>query len=230
MNTSGSFYFKNFIRGAKVIIFFGSVHSNSKEQLDLISQEISNLDPELILVEGNFNLATFKSEEEAIQFGGEMGYVSFLAKSKNIKIDSNDPLFSEDISFVEGRYCREVCFAYFLLRNISAKSTEEASLNNIKENSNWEEFDYSINNLRKIFKLVLGEEYILAKDYSDYFNPNLNLSIFNKITLELNEFRDEFMLEKLKESLRKYNRIFIIKGVHHLNKTESKIRELLKNE
>jgi len=230
MNISGEFCVKNFIRGAKAIIFFGSVHSNSKEQLDLILQEISNFNPELILVEGGFHFASFKSQEEAIESGGEMGYVSFLAKDKKINLESNDSPFSEDILFVEREYGRKVCFAYFFLRNISAAWTEEASLNNIKENSNWEGFEYSLDNLKRIVKLVLGEEYSLANDYSSYFNPTLNLNLFNKITLELNEFRDEFMLKKLKENLTKYNRIFIIKGVHHLTKNESKIRKLLEND
>ncbi len=74
----------------------------------------------------------------------------------------------------------------------------------------------------------LSEDYVPNKNYSDYFNPTLKINLFSKISFELSEFRDNFMLNKIKKTLLKYNRLFIIKEVYHLHKNEEKIRRLLR--
>lgn len=229
MNDSEAFCIKEFRNKEKIIIFFGSLHSKSIKQINSIKEVIFKLNPEIILVEGNYHLANFKSKDESIERGCETGYVSFLAKAKKIKLESNDPSLSEDISFVEKKWGKETCFAYFFLRNKSNNWPEEYTLKSIKENSLWRNFDYSINNLKRIIKKTLNEEYELLKNYSNYFNPTIRITLFNEITLELSKFRDNFMLKKIKGILINYNRIFLIKGVYHLNENEDKIRKLLKN-
>ncbi len=229
MNNSEDFCIKEFKNEKKIIVFFGSIHLKSINQINSIREIILKLNPEIILVEGNYHLANFKSEKESIKIGSETGYASFLAKNRTIQLGSNDPSFSEDISFVEKKHGKEICFAYFFLRNKSNNWPEADLLRSIKENSLWEDFEYSIHNLKKIVKKNLNEEYDSLKNYSDYFNPTIKINLFNKISLELSRFRDAFMLKKIKESLIRYNRIFIIKGVYHLNENEDKIRKLLEN-
>ena len=229
MNNSDDFCVKEFRNKEKRIIFFGSIHSRSIKQINSIKEVIFKLNPDIILVEGNYHLANFKSKEESIEKGCETGYVSFLAKDKKIDLESNDPSFSEDISFVEKKQGKEICFAYFFLRNKNPNFSEERILKNIKENSLWKDFDYSINNIKKIVKDLLHEDYKADKDYSNYFNPTIKITLFNDITFELSKFRDDFMLKKIKEILINHNKIFIIKGVYHLNENENKIRKLLEN-
>lgn len=229
MNSSDKFYIKEFRNGKKIVVFFGSVHSKSPDQISSIKKTISKLNPEIILMEGSYHLADFKSEKEAIGIGNEMGYASFLAKDHRIRLESNDPSFSQDILFVTERYGREISFAYFFLRNKSHNWPEDSILKNLKENSSWEDFEYLSESFKKIFNKTLNEKYDPLKNYSDYFNPTLNKNIFNKITLELSKFRDNFMLEKIKEYLKKYDRIFILKGVYHLDENEEKIKGLLEN-
>ena len=132
MNNSDEVYIRNFKKGEKEILFFGCIHSKSNEQLNKIKEIVFNFNPDIILVEGNYHLADFKSEKDSIEIGREMGYTSFLAKEKNIKLDSNDPSFSEDILFIEKNYTKEIAFAYFFLRNRNSNLSEERAIKDIK--------------------------------------------------------------------------------------------------
>jgi hypothetical protein len=221
MNNSKKVQVEDFKSNSKRIIFFGSIHSKSNQQIEKIEKSLFKLNPEVILIEGNYNKADFNSKQESIEKGLEMGFVSFLAKEKQIKLESNDPPFSQDLAFVKEKYGEEVCFAYFFLRNKNFNIPKEHILKEIKENTSWENFDYSIKNLKKIIKEILNEEHKAKKDYSDYFDPTKKINLFNKISFELSDFRDEYMIKKIKETLKKHNKIFIIKGVYHLNKIKN---------
>jgi len=78
-----------------------------------------------------------------------------------------------------------------------------------------------------LMKKILNEVFDELKDYSSYFNPKMSINLFNGITRELNKFRDDYMLEKLKELLGEYSKIFVIKGDYHLEINLSEIKDVI---
>lgn len=232
-----SFIVKRFSSGGKIILFVGSTHDYVLEKIKSIKNLIESFNPEIILVEDSFDLMDFDNEEMAIQRGGEMGYVSFIAKKSGIVVESNDPRFNEDILFLEKKYSRDISFLYFFLRQRSflinhgktvGKNLDGEILQQIRKETSWNNYDYSLERVNNIFNIIFLDR-LIEKDYSDFFNPTLSINLFNEVTRELNKFRDNFMIGKLKKVLKKYNHIFIIKGSHHLISKEKEIRELLKN-
>ena len=196
-------------RGKRVFLF-GSRHSDNSGQLDLIKRSIEDFNPDIVLVEGNFDTATFNSAEDAIRYGREQGYASFISKERSIPLESNDPPHGNDRKFIEDKYDAETNELYFLLRKFSPKTT-----NKEKER------------IKMLLKKILNENFDDSKNYSDYFNPALSINLFNRITKELNVFRDEFMLNKIGDLLKRYSKIFIIKGDYHLNVNLENIREIV---
>lgn len=193
------------------VFLFGSNHSTDKSQLDLIRSSIEKFNPEVILVEGNFDKANFNSIEDSIKKGREMGYVSFICNRKKIPLISNDPLSKDDKEFIRNKYNDKIEKLYFLLRDYSIKRLSNEDLEFI-------EF---------FFKDIFNENFDILKNYSDYFNPTIFINLFNKITRELNEFRDNYMLCKIKELLKTNSKIFIIKGNYHLESNLFKIKNIV---
>ena len=231
------FEIEKFEKGQKEIIFFGSQHGRDISQILNIQEQIENLKPEIILIEGNYDKSIFSSKEEAISKGGELGFTSFLAKQKKIKLLSNDPSAKEDINFLSKKYGKGFSFLYFFLRNrdfynqnlpMPKNKIEEITINNLTKESEGGNYDFTIENLKQIFLKIFGRKFNPNKDYSDYFNPTLPNNKFTIATRELTEFRDKFMLELIKKLLGKYDKFFIIKGEHHLKKTKEEIKKLIR--
>lgn len=221
----------------RTIIFFGSNHSKDSLQISAIKKEVIEFNPEIILVEGNYNLADYSSEEEAIEKGGEAGFISYFAKKEKIKLLSNDPSTEEDLNFLAKRYGKDFSFLYFFLRDTSfykklwpipKNKIDEITIKNLKETSGWKDYNFSLENLQKIYLEVFNEEYHLDKDYSGYFNPTLPKNKMTEATEKITEFRDKFMLDLIKKLLKTNNKIFIIKGNYHLEKCGERIKNLLK--
>lgn len=191
------------------VFLLGSDHSKNPEQLKLIKYYIEKFNPDVVLLEGNFDRATFDSVEDSIKYGADMGYASFLSKKKSIRVESNDPPFVEDKKFIENRYGSEMGELYFLLRDIPGASDEGRE------------------RIKILLKQILNEDFDEKIDYLDYFDPTISKNLFNEITKELNVFRDEYMLSKISELLNECSKIFVIKGDYHLNSCFEEIRSVV---
>jgi len=226
-----------FEKSKKIIVFFGSQHSKREDQVTEIEKEINQLNPEIILIEGHYDQATYKLREESLSKGGEMGFTSYLAKKNKIKLLSNDPPDEDSILFITKKYGKNICFLYFFIKNLDSytrnkkeklKEWSEYTISEFIKKSNWSNYDYSIKNLNKIFRSLTGKNLDINQDFYKYLNPHLSISVFNEISRDLSNFRDSFMMSLLKKVLIKYDKIFIIKGKSHLEKQRDDIYNLLK--
>lgn len=212
---------KKYVKQNIQIVFFGSNHNRNPFQLDIIRREIDSLSPDIVLVEGGFEIPVFENEAEAIDKGLETGFVSYLSKKKNINIEGNDPPEKECIKIIEKLYGRDFAFLYFVLRGFNPKSKYSAkeminrNIEKFKRNSSWD-YDFSFENFLNVFKSVFQKNFSEDTDYSDYFNPHLRKSMLNFASYQLNIFRDNFTTEKIFDSIQKYKKIFVIKGEDHL--------------
>ncbi|MBS3070775.1 hypothetical protein J4407_00530 [Candidatus Pacearchaeota archaeon] len=217
---------ERFEKNGKEIIFIGVSHSTDLFQIDLIRSKLEKMRPDVILIEGGYENAEFLSEDDAISRGWEMGFVSYFAKKKKILLLPNDPSEKECIKFIENIYGKDLAFLYFFLRNLDSLlrkdlplSSEEKMkivLKEFEENSQWENYDYTSSNFKRIFLETFDKDFILDNIYGNYFNSSLNYNITNEATRKINTFRDKFMAEQIIKYLKSHNRIFIIKGKTHL--------------
>ncbi len=73
-----------------------------------------------------------------------------------------------------------------------------------------------IEDIKNLYIKIFNEKLEISRDYDDYFNPAKKINLFNNITRELNNYRDNYMFKKIKEILKTHNKIFIIKGDYHI--------------
>lgn len=213
------------------LIFFGLSHTQETNKIFQLIEEIKNFKPDIILLEGGFDKAIFESENEAIKKGGEMAAISFFAKKEGITLIPNDPNQEDEIEFIEKKFGRDFAFLYFFLRNLSFYNKfqiMEDSLQELKDITKWKDFDFSLQNVKRIFFNIMNEPFDESKDYSRYFNPTLSLNKLNSTTRKLNKFRDEFMIDKIKILINENKKICIAKGSYHLYKNKNTIKEIIK--
>lgn len=217
-----------FFKKDRKVLLLGSLHNSEIITLNKIKSILESFKPEIVLIEGSFESASFQNEEEAIILGGDTGYLAFLSNKLNIPLKSNDPSFKECILFLEKKYGKDFSFLYFFLREKNFYAADEL-LSRLSYTTKWKNYDFSLRNIKEIFKEIFKDN-LEDKDYSEWFNPTKKINIFNKATRELNKFRDEFMIISLKDSLKSYHRIFLMKGDYHLKKYYKKIRKIIKDE
>lgn len=193
----------------KEIYLIGTEHTKNLKDLINLKERIQKIKPNLILVEGNFDKADFPSDEVAMSFG-EMAIITFFAKKNKISLKSNDPSNKSQENFVSKEFSENISRLYFLLRD---------NLGSIKEDN---EKEISI-----LMSEVLRENFDKNKDYSDYFDPTKKLNLFNRVTRKLNNFRDDFMRQVIKESFNDYSRILVVKGKYHIFSELPKLRKEL---
>lgn len=229
---------EKFAKGDKTLVFFGSVHGSDLSQIKYILDEINLLNPEIILIEGGFEKATFPGEQESIEKAGELGFVSYLAKKRKILMIGGEPSEKECVSFVEKNYERDSAFFYFALKsinnffkiklkiNFTIDEKINMSLNQFKQNSDWNDYDYSFAHFQNVFRRFADEEFSPENDYADFFNILPDKSVSNEISKKLESFKDDFLLDKIKNAMQANNHIFVIKGKDCLSRIKDSLDEI----
>lgn len=230
---------RKFCRNKKEVIFFGTNHSDVDTiQINKLKKELFEFKPEIVLVEGGFDKSEFKSEKEAILYGGELGFTAYYSKENGILLEGNDPPEVECIEFLSSIYDKDFAFFYFILRNLDSflrkkanihhKEKAETILEQFKKESEWEDYDFSFKNFEKVFEMFFGNKFDFSKTYNNYFSSLSNEKETNEATRKLNKFRDIYMIRKIMEHILVFNKIFIVKGGSHLTDCEALLEKIFK--
>lgn len=175
------------------------------------------------------------SDEDVIRKYGEPGLGLKLAIEAGIEFYSPEPKTSEEIkNLLEKGFTREEIFADYVYRQVYqyyrdreniGMSIEEylqsGIIETIKENTDWEDFDYSVENLERVGGEIWGDKgSIFESEYAhERTNPTPSDSSFkSRITLvsqESSYYRDIYMVKKIKEALTLHNKPFVIFGASH---------------
>jgi hypothetical protein len=229
-------FFIDFAFGDKKLRFFGSDHSKEKFHTNFLKKKLDEFKPNLILVEGGYEIANYDSEKEALNKGLELGFTNFYAKKNNIKLKGNDPHHTKKVSFLESFYDKNHVFLHCVLGFSLYKSPDWSkeklikymndAINNFKAVSNWKNFEYSYKNFQKIFLEILKEKFKIKESHIKWINPQLKISELNSISRKETLYRDYYMLNKIMEEFKEYDKIFVVKGNHHLRQMKKVLGEL----
>lgn len=240
------------VKGNKYLSYFGSDHTKKPGDplFAEINQAFKEAKPQLVLVEGVEFINDRKEEikdiskkmslEDSIIQRGESGYVFKLAIDTNVDFESPEPSFNLEIQMLlDCGYSKKDIFTFYVYRSIYEyqREHEEKNTRSLKEyllphlekfrtSSGWskEEIDSFVNELFSDIDLS-SEKY---KKESDPIPWEADKQVVtNNISRTSSSFRDRYMVERIAEALKKYDRVFIIYGSGHAVKQEPAIRALL---
>lgn len=221
-------YIYELTKGNKKLIVLGAAHSNdpNNSQFKKFKESFTKLQPDAVFVESSSNEANWtdiKSEDEVIKIGGESSWLVYSAQKNKIPAFSWDLPYDKEIKLLLGKYSKELIFAKYILRNIPYFDKDkieiqmERRINQFKKASNWKDFDYSIDNLKRIHKNLFKKE-IDFEDRKFYLMapyPFGNDSILNKISRDASIERDKHGVKTILSAFKKYNKVIAIMGATH---------------
>jgi hypothetical protein len=234
-------------KGSQYLYYFGSRHSYDPKdkQFNEIEAFFNDFIKEtrgkdsVILVEGG-KRPIAKTQAEAILKGGEMDFVAFLAGQLGMNNVSPEPPedfrlheLAKHFSKNEIIYYDFARVVYQWNRKVKKPPFEEYLnwfLEEDKQNSGWNDFDFSISHMAEIHKNLFGKEF--DRNEKDFFysivNPTTEFSVINKISrFEDAGFRDLYILGEIEKYWKEGKNVFVIYGFSHVVMHEPVLRDLV---
>ncbi len=180
----------------------------------------------VVFVEGNLK-AKDTSKTNANINAGEGGLVSYLASSNNVEVYCPEPEETLIKSKLLKEFTREEISTFYFLRWVSLyyKMNMRVSLEeftntiflNWSKQLNWDDFDFSYENMRRISKELLNGSIDInnKKDVSIMVLPIPNKSVINNISIKVLFLRDQFILSEIEKFWKNGFSIFIVYGKIH---------------
>ena len=225
----------------KKLLILGSEHTNDPKnsQFNDFKKLFLEFKPEVVYVEGGWDKSDQIPKESLAIQKGEMAFIVFLAQKNNVKIESWEPGMKNEIEHLIKKYSKEELFAHFILRTVrqynqygKSKGYFSRQIMEIKKLTNWNNFSYSMANLKKIHKNIFGVEfkpdnwklynippYILKGDTA------IGPSVLNHIARDEMIFRDSFAVKAILNEFTKHKRVLAIMGAGHAVVQEPVYRE-----
>lgn len=229
----------------KHMIFYGSRHCNDKKDpiFKDIEKHFYEVNPEIVLVEGDANKNSYIDKESAIKMG-EIAFTSYLGQKNKVLQKSVEPSFQEQFKYLLEKYDKEKVLAMYILRQLYQYQNQQEK-NHIDFEITIERYVKSLS--KNGFPINRDEtklEYIqeLLKPYinitinnSNWTKVDANSLIYNEgtelntIYEEIYKMRNENLKATIDKSLKEYDRVFIIMGKQHLLDEKDNIKAIFNN-
>ena len=236
------------------IFCFGCSHANDPVdgQFDAMQKCLESFEPDVVLIEGVSPLLRSRSLEsritmldqiarrdpkELIRSWGEPGFLACLAHRKNISVYSPEPDPNDEVlHLLKLGFSRNELFLHYLLRDIDqyhrfppGKDFDlyfSGSIKSFISQSNWKEFDYSLDNLQRIAETIWSTRVnFFDKTFVDQkVWPVKWETVINEIARQCSDYRDYHILDEIKYYLDANQRVFIAYGYSHTIRQEPVIR------
>ena len=219
------------------LLYYGIRHTYSPDdpQIDEIERLWTEFRPDIAFNEGG-NPPIESSREDAVRKGGEGAFVRFLAARDNVPVASLDPTRAEEVAYMKRRFSAEEIKLFFVLRSVAQFTTRGAEGPVDKE----VERVLAIHNAtpglmgppRTLDEVAAAyrQRFPGRGEYRDtplsWFDPTLAETFLNHISREGSEYRDRFMVEKLRSHLEEGHRVFAVVGGTHVVMQEPALRRV----
>ncbi|MDQ5949024.1 MAG: hypothetical protein QG589_150 [Patescibacteria group bacterium] len=192
----------------------------------------------IVVVEGGVT-SIEKSEEEAIVKGGEMSFVTFLANESGVSTICLEPQRGKIFNEIAKKHGRDKTFyqrmAQVMLQwNTYTEKPElekylEYFMEKDKKESQWSDFDFSIDNMKRIHQGFFNTDFNPRdrKFFYDIIDPSQKKTVINQISRDENVVRDTAIVKGIIEEWQKGKSVFAIHGSGHAVIQEKSLRTLL---
>lgn len=231
--------------------YFGANHSNDPDHpqfaqaKERFEQTFSGVPKEecAVIVEADVSHAVDDGTDEAtcITRSGEPAQAIYLAKRSGIDYFCFEPEMSLQIDYVSNNFSKDLAYLYFVgraIRNFGAKHTEglrkylELYIERFKQDSNWEDFDYSFEHLNDIYMGLTGRDFTPSEQrtFENMVDPRNNTSILDEVSRKSQTYRDVCIISNAHDLLeRGKTHFFFMYGSGHALTQRSALEYVLEN-
>lgn len=191
------------------LVFIGTRHSNdiADPQFEVIKSvwhqflKTKSKQPRIVLIEGGAWPARPDIETSVLQ-AGESGFMTYLAHEEKIPVFSPEPNRKEEADALAKTYGQDVVMLCYFLRQIAqwhrgvvkpdVRKYMQKILDRFKSNLNWEEFDFSYDNLKLIYQQTLGHIFDLNNEilHRSLVDPTKDETVINKVAQSSSQYRN----------------------------------------
>jgi hypothetical protein len=186
---------------------------------------------------GRGALLYFGAAQEAVKNAGEPGLVRFLAARDNVPTTTLDPSLAQQVAAMSRTFTREQLKVFFVLRAVSQHVQRQGKHDLPKETERvlrvftatpgLSGSPRTIDELQAAYARFFPE----AGTYDDvqpaWFNPVSSGTFLNDISRELNNYRDELIVQLIVHHVSNGQRVFAVVGGSHVVMQEAALRATL---
>lgn len=238
------------------LYYFGAPHERDPQNslFSEIETAFNQVNPDIVFVEGlhdrgdrdKFNeQAKNTSRDEVIHRAGESGFTLKLAVEKGIEWQSPEPSdedlyndllnkgFSKDDIFA--RHVLNILPQYNrLMKKEGFKQYVDDFMDDFKQATNWEGFDYSYERAIELGQQILGRSISVENEPNalDFVDPipweekKSIQTVLNRISTASSLFRDRKIVNDIASAIKTHKRVFVVYGASHAVMQEPALRKL----
>lgn len=245
-------------QGGKSLYFFGAAHNTDpkSEMFVQLKNVFNDFQPEMVIVEGIGRASnpdtkqefeeSIKSKpvDEVIRSRAEPAFTVYECLQRELPWDSAASKLGDEVKYLLSLgYMHEEIFVWIALRQVymyirapkdSRPSLDiyvQAGLNNLQEQTRWDDFDYSYQTAVR-----------LTHEITEIDIPNVNLeelrsqlgpskshsaNVYKRIWADSAEYVDRLCVQMIGSNLEKYDRVLVVFGAYHAVVQEPALRALM---
>lgn len=233
--------------GPNFLFYFGERHSfdpadtqwtEERDFWNEFIQETKGL-KKIIFTEGGLRPVEATEEQAIVKHGG-MGLATFWGEQEKIQRHSPEPDESYERAELEKHFLKEHIQYYYFARVVHQWGLQkeygegfgpyiQRYLEGDKKESNWLNFDFSLEAMKRIHVKMFGKEF--DENDTEFFyeiiNPVFLKTEINKVSRASSEIRDEYIVQQIKKYMDEGYSIFAQYGCSHVVMQEPLLREIL---
>lgn len=229
------------------LYYFGEKHSfNPNDEEWIKTKELWNdfvvqtkNQKRIAFVEGGITKVR-KTETEAVSETGGTGLIIFLASKDSVEVYCPEPNRKYERVELEKSFSKEEIQYYYFARLVAQwwrkqeprPEFEEYINSYLKrdaESSGWNDFDFSLDNMKKIHKKLFNADFDLndRKFFQDITTPVVLKTIINEVCRACSTLRNEYIVNEILKYWNQGYSIFVEYGQSHAVIQEPWLRERL---
>jgi len=222
------------------LFYFGTRHTFDPNdwQIRAIEDYWRQFRPTLALNEGG-DPPALESQEETVQRFGEAGLVRFLAKAGRVPVRSLEPPSDEEHTLLQRDFSVEQIKVFYVLRGVvqfrKSRNDErvegfvERVVQGLSREQGLEGPPCSLAEFERSYVRLFRAPTDWRVVPEDWFDPVISRpeSYTNRISRQLSEFRDRYMVKLLIREVERGNRVFAVVGGSHVIMQERALRAAL---
>ena len=227
----------------KRLIVIGTLHSRdtNNPMFGSIEKIFKEFEPEIAINEGGQVHKKYRLKKYAISDNGELGLLKFLSDNNNIKMLNGDMSDSAEFKELSTLFSVEKALLFFASERFVLPYTYFGETKNIdslymsdfingyllKSGIVLYDKEKQFSYYKSLYKKYFNVNFSITDIHSDDFSPIRKTNQFCEIARKSKELRDKYLLRKIEEQLKYYDKVLVVFGGWHVLAIEPALKQII---